>query len=213
MDACVVPGRLELPPVDGVTYRAFVDPSGGSADSMTLAIAHKEGERVVLDAVREHRPPFSPEAVVAELVAALKIYGVSIVHGDRYGGLWPREPFNKAGISYRPSDKPKSDLYRDLLPVLNSARVELLDNARLVAQLCGLERRTARGGRDSIDHAPGGHDDLANAVAGAILLAGIRRAGPRIRRLDPLNPHSGAMPRRGLSQYTGGDFGRWIRGG
>ena len=27
-------------------------------------------------------------------------------------------------------------------------------------------RRTARGGRDSIDHAPGGHDDLANAVAG-----------------------------------------------
>jgi hypothetical protein len=35
----------------------------------------------------------------------------------------------------------------------------------------GLERRTARGGRDSIDHAPGGHDDLANAVAGAVALA------------------------------------------
>jgi hypothetical protein len=29
-----------------------------------------------------------------------------------------------------------------------------------------LERRTARGGRDSIDHPPGAHDDLANAVAG-----------------------------------------------
>ena len=40
-----------------------------------------------------------------------------------------------------------------------------------LAQLCGLERRTARGGRDSIDHAPGGHDDLANAVAGAAALA------------------------------------------
>jgi hypothetical protein len=39
-----------------------------------------------------------------------------------------------------------------------------------VAQLCGRERRTARGGRDSIDHAPGGHDDLANAVAGAAAL-------------------------------------------
>ena len=40
-----------------------------------------------------------------------------------------------------------------------------------MAQLCGLDRRTARGGRDSIDHAPGGHDDLANAVAGAAALA------------------------------------------
>ena len=33
-------------------------------------------------------------------------------------------------------------------------------------QLCGLERRTARSGRDSIDPAPGAHDDIANSVAG-----------------------------------------------
>lgn len=45
---------------------------------------------------------------------------------------------------------------------------------RLLAQLFGLERRTARGGRDVIDHGPGGHDDLANAVAGA--LVGVGRA-------------------------------------
>ena len=57
------------------------------------------------------------------------------------------------------------------MPLLNSNRIELLDHPRLVAQLCGLERRTARGGRDSIDHAPGAHDDLANAVAGAAALA------------------------------------------
>jgi hypothetical protein len=43
-----------------------------------------------------------------------------------------------------------------------------LDVPRLHAQLVGLERRTARGGRDSIDHAPGAHDDLANAAAGAL---------------------------------------------
>jgi hypothetical protein len=40
-------------------------------------------------------------------------------------------------------------------PLLNSGRVELLDNSRLISQLCNLERRTARGGRDSIDHPPG----------------------------------------------------------
>jgi hypothetical protein len=52
---------------------------------------------------------------------------------------------------------------------LNSGRVELLDHLRLQAQLLALERRTARGGRDTIDHAPGCHDDLANAVAGALV--------------------------------------------
>jgi hypothetical protein len=37
----------------------------------------------------------------------------------------------------------------------------------LIAQIVGLERRVSRAGRDSIDHTPGGHDDIANAVAGA----------------------------------------------
>jgi hypothetical protein len=59
-------------------------------------------------------------------------------------------------------------LYLNLLPAINSGLVDLLDNDRLVAQLCALERRTARSGKDRIDHPPGGHDDLANAVAGAI---------------------------------------------
>jgi len=73
----------------------------------------------------------------------------------------------------RAAQKPKSDLYRDLLPAINSRKIDLLDHPRLLTQLVGLERRTARGGRDSIDHAPGAHDDLANAVAG--LCGGTRR--------------------------------------
>jgi hypothetical protein len=62
-----------------------------------------------------------------------------------------------------------------MLPLLNSGKVELLDHPRLVSQLCGLERRTARGGRDSIDHPPGQHDDIANAVAGAVLATDAKR--------------------------------------
>jgi hypothetical protein len=96
----------------------------------------------------------------------LKSYRVSRITGDRYAGEWPRERFREHGVSYEPAQKPKSDLYRDLLPIINSRKLDLLDNARLLTQLAGLERRTARGGRDSIDHAPGAHDDLANAVAG-----------------------------------------------
>jgi hypothetical protein len=53
---------------------------------------------------------------------------------------------------------------------VNAGHVELLDDRRLVAQLVSLERRTARGGRDSIDHSPGSKDNLANAVAGALTL-------------------------------------------
>jgi hypothetical protein len=171
IDSSIVPGRHELPRVAGVRYTAFVDPSGGSSDSMTLALCHAEGDRGVLDLVREVRPPFSPDAVVSEFAALLKAYGVASVRGDRYGGMWPRERFGAHGIEYLPADKPKSDLYRELLPLLNGGRAELLDHPRLAAQLCQLERRTARGGRDSIDHAPGGHDDLANCVAGALVAA------------------------------------------
>jgi hypothetical protein len=75
------------------------------------------------------------------------------------------------GVNYEPSEKPKSERYRDLLPLINSGAVDLLEHDRLVTQLTSLERRTARGGRDSIDHAPGAHDDVANAVAGALVTA------------------------------------------
>lgn len=164
--------RRELPPVTGTQYVAFVDPSGGSQDSMTVAIAHREGDdRAVLDAVRERKPPFSPDAVVDEFADLLSAYGVAEVVGDRYGGEWPRERFVVHGITYRPSEKPKSDLYREVLPAVNANRVELLDVPTLRAQFNGLERRTARGGKDSIDHGPGAHDDLCNAVAGALVMA------------------------------------------
>ena len=97
------------------------------------------------------------------------------VTGDRYAGEWPRERFRAHGIGYALSEAPKSDIYRGVLPLLNSRKTELLDLPRLATQLCGLERRPTRGGRESIDHAPGAHDDVANAVAGVLLLVGIRK--------------------------------------
>ena len=170
VDACIVPGRFELPPVAGTRYIAFTDPSGGSQDSMTLAVGHAESERAVLDLVRERKPPFSPESVVTEFAEDLKRYGVHEVVGDRYGGEWPRERFLTHGIHYRISEKTKSEIYQAALPMLNSGRVELLDNKTLRTQFIGLERRTSRGGKDSIDHRPGGRDDVVNAAAGVLTL-------------------------------------------
>ncbi|HEY5125879.1 MAG TPA: hypothetical protein VIJ35_01025, partial [Bradyrhizobium sp.] len=117
------------------------------------------------------RPPFAPTVAVAELVQLLKTYHVSSISGDRYAGEWPVEAFAKHDIRYEAAAAPKSTLYINFLPLLNSGRVDLLDNPRLVAQLVGLERHTARSGREGIDHAVGAHDDIANAVAGAAAFA------------------------------------------
>ena len=142
--------------------------------SFSMAIGHRENDVVIVDALRERKPPFSPEDVVAEFSELLKSYRISKIAGDRYAGEWPSEQFRKLGIAYEPAQKPKSDLYRDMLPIINSRKLDLLDDARLLTQLVGLERRTARGGRDSIDHTPGAHDDLANAVAGSCAVAAKR---------------------------------------
>ncbi len=171
VESRVIVGRFELPPIAGVTYTAFVDPSGGQSDSMTLGISHVEGERGVLDVLREREAPFSPDVVTAEFSELLKQYRVSQVTGDRYAGEWPREAFQKRGISYRTSGRNRSEIYLEFLPALMSAQVELLDSPRLKAQLVGLERHTARAGKDTVDHAPGGHDDVANSAAGALCLA------------------------------------------
>lgn len=169
VEAAVMPGRREVPPMPGMAHGGFFDGAGGSGtDSATLAIGHREGDSFLLDALREVRPPFSPEDVVRDFAALLRRYGVREVVGDRFAGEWPREVFRRAGIEYKLADRAKSDLYRDALPLLNSGAIELLDHPRLVAQIAGLERRTARGGRDSIDHAPNGHDDLANVVLGLV---------------------------------------------
>jgi hypothetical protein len=181
VEALVEPGVRERAPLTGLRYFGFVDPSGGSNDSFTLAIAHREGDAAILDCVREVRPPFSPESVVGEFATLLRTYRIVTVRGDRYAGEWPREQFRKRGITYRPAAKTRSELYVDLLPIVNSARAILLDHDRLVGQLASLERRTARAGRDSVAKAqiPGAHDDLANAVAGALDLALLRHAEPQ----------------------------------
>jgi hypothetical protein len=153
--ACVSLDVRERAPISGIRYLAFVDPSGGSADSFTISIAHKQDDVAVLDAVREVRPPFSPESVVGDFATLLKSYHLSTVVGDRYAGEWPREQFRKHDISYELSAKTKSDIYRDLLPAINSRNVDLLDHDRLVNQLVGLEsvskvmRRERCGGREA----------------------------------------------------------------
>ncbi|SMC70310.1 hypothetical protein SAMN06297251_10632 [Fulvimarina manganoxydans] len=187
VEAAIMPGTVVLPFVRGPSYRAFVDPSGGTSDSMTLAISHQENERVILDCVVERRPPFSPEDVVEEFCRVIKAYGLSKVTGDRYGGEWPRERFRMHGVQYEIASANRSELYLALVPILSSGRASLLDHDRLINQLIQLERRTSRNGRDSVDHPQGGHDDIANAVAGAFFATAM--PGPKLPSVTVGKPY------------------------
>jgi len=171
--SCVVSGVRERPFAARHTYHVFVDAAGGSGtDSYTMAIAHKEGDRVLIDAVREARPPFSPTDITAEFARLVKGYQVRWVRGDAYAGDWVADAWRQHGIGFRKSDWTKSQLYVDLLPLLNAAQIVLLDDDRAVNQITGLERRVKFGSRsETIDHPDRGHDDVANVIAGAAVTA------------------------------------------
>jgi hypothetical protein len=179
LDACTSPGVLERPRLLDVSYTAFLDVAAGSGrDSFAVAVAHlepRDGEApvVVLDAVREIRPPFDPISVTGEVALFLRrFYGVTVVQSDRYAGAWVVEAFQRHGVQVVQDAEPKSTLYLDALPVLNGRRCDLLDLPKLRAQFASLERRRRAGGRDVVDHPPGSHDDVANCVAGVLASAG-----------------------------------------
>lgn len=207
--SCVDVNVSERAPIPGVTYHAFVDPSGGTADPMALGIAHWDARLgcSVQDYVSQWEVPLDPDSVTVEMIDVLRKYGVRRVTGDHYAGEWPRAAFRKGGhakhcrmrqdeddacdcdsvwkVAYEVSEDTKSNIYRDFLPLLNSGTTRLLDVPRMHNQLTGLDRRTARGGHESIDHAPGAHDDLANVTAGVLRLAHAVKSRPKPYEKEP----------------------------
>jgi hypothetical protein len=157
-------------------YFAHCDPSGGRQDSMTLAIAHAEGDVVVLDLIREVRAPFNPASAVLDFSETIARYGLSQLRSDRYGAEWVVAAFRDHRVMCQPAEMAASDYYRELLPLINSRRVILLDDRRLIAQLESLERRVGALGKDQITHPPMAHDDIANSAAAALVAASRRPA-------------------------------------
>jgi hypothetical protein len=163
-------GRVALP---GIEYKAFVDVAGGSgSDSFACAVGHKrldEGREVcVLDAIFVVPPPFDPDDATLRCSAFLVPWRCRDVVGDNYAARWPVTAFAKHGIIYSASPLNRSELYLHVLPLFTAGRARLLDNPRIVDQFAGLRRKVGSGGRESVDHVRGAHDDLANAVAGVL---------------------------------------------
>jgi hypothetical protein len=200
-------------------YFAFTD--------FTLGISHLDDGVAVLDLTRECKPPFSHQNVVREFAATCRSYRCFEVSGDNYSREIVAGMYRDQGVAYRKSARTKSEIFLDLLPMMNSGRVELLDDTRLFQQLCGLERTVARAGRETVCKSAGNHDDVANSCAGSLCLAALaapalKYAPPIIITGAPYGSGSGLPPvinetpsgnpsvRYGEEYQTGGDSG-WLR--
>lgn len=197
------------PPQPDVLYHAFDDPSGGAHDSYTLGIAHQDtrSNNVILDLIREWFAPLNPFAVADEIAALLREYRCTEVTGDDYGKRWVSDAYAKIGITRRKSELDRSGIYLNVLPLFSSGRARLLDSPRLINQFANLERRTFPSGKDRIDHGRGGHDDLCNAAAGALVLAA--------KQVVDWNKHEFNVPiytgtRRNIPGQNGGEMMRVV---
>ncbi len=168
IETCVKRGRVELLPRSGISYRGFVDVSGGRQESSAVAIGHrnKDNGNAVLDYVKEYKSPHSPNSVITDMSEKLKRFKLRRVTADNYAAEFVVDSFSANGISCSKAKLSKSQIFLELLPQVCSQSVELLDNETLINQLSNLVRKTHSGGRDSVDHATGAMDDVANAVAG-----------------------------------------------
>jgi hypothetical protein len=172
---CVERDIRERPFEAGPRYEAFLDASSGRHDSLTLAIAHGKGQRVLLDVAYEWVAPFNPIEVTAEVAKALSRYRLTSVYGDSYAVGWVAAELKSNGINLRKAERDKSEIFLDGLPLLTSASVVLLDNQELITQLVNLQREVGKTGRDRIVKMRGFKDDLANAVMGAAVQVGLKR--------------------------------------
>jgi hypothetical protein len=164
VESCVVPGRFELPYSDLFEYAGATDPHGGGADEFAVSVCHREGNRIVQDAIRGYRGK-RPQDTVIEISALLKSYRIKRVVGDRYSGQWVRQAFLGQGIEYEVADITASESFLELLPLVNQGSIEILDERIQKGQLLSLERRKSKSGKDSLGHPASGHDDRANALA------------------------------------------------
>lgn len=174
IERAIIKGQTIVPARREFFYHAFCDSSEGlhhGGDSMTYAVAHMEARKVVLDAILESISPFDPGVVIQEIAELSRQYRIRKITQDRHAIAWIANDFRPYGIEVEISDKTKSQIYEHFGVVMNKNLVELLDNRRLKDQIINLQKYLRPGGMVKIDHVSGAHDDVINAVAGAVTLA------------------------------------------
>ena len=173
----MVQGRDVLP-YDGRTHRMFVDLAGGgggqdsAAACITKTLPDNKGAAVAW--LFEKKPPYDSEALVDFLVEKAREFGIGLITGDNFSGGVYASMFQKRGISYVVEKRTATVLYRQFAPVVTGNKVELPDPKKSLTVERGLNQLvslTKREGGEKITHASGEHDDVANVLAGGVLLS------------------------------------------
>src|SRR5262245_47240217 len=198
VDACTEWDVHERAPQPNVKYYAYADAASGTGkDSYALCISHVESDgSVVIDAIRERKPRFVPAQVIAEYAEPLQTYHVTEVHGNNYAAGFHSSEWANHPTPFRPCKDSTSDNYLGALPAFLARRVRLLDNATLRNQLTSLDSTVGAGDKETVTHPKHGnaHDDVAAAVAGAIMMA---LQAAKLAALEPkiVSPIAAGSPR------------------
>jgi hypothetical protein len=173
VENCVARGQTERPPKSELSYVASLD-AGFKSDSFAFSIASAEGERVVLDLVREWKPrkghPVQFGEVLQEIAATMRNYNCSTIFGDRVCSEPIRQTLLREGINFTEITtlgRRASGIFQTLRAKVIAGQLVLPDNPELVNQLKRLEITVGPGGSERCE-ASTGHDDLAVCAALAV---------------------------------------------
>jgi hypothetical protein len=171
IDAAIDDRPVELSPVAGTVYRAFVDVGGSGASEFSIAIGHRDvgRGRLIVDVVRSTPPGerYNVIETVAAYAALLRQYRINEVCGDHYGGSIPAACWRDANIRHVRSTFTKNELYIEAAGHFLRGLVSLPDMPRLITQLRLLERRVSAIGKDTVTSGKRA-DDMANVAAGVV---------------------------------------------
>jgi hypothetical protein len=118
-------------------------------DEMALAIGHIEGDTIFIDLVEAWTAETdgtrtTPDDALAQIIGICKEYRVKEIQGDKYNSGWIERDLEEFEFSICPLSK--SDLFLNLLPLVNNSKIRLPDDPVMLSQLKYLERKRGRHG-------------------------------------------------------------------
>lgn len=187
-----------LTPAPATAYEAAVD-TGFRRDRFVLGIAHRTGDRMIVDLVRYWTPekgaPLDEEEVVRETVEHLKAYNCDTAVADKYGDIQLQNDLRKDDIrlaAERQSTEEHNAVMKNLRSALRRGLIELPFDKAIRDDLLAL-RKMGNGSAMKIE-APrrkGFYDDISNVLAKLWM-----KLGPDAGKADLQALNSGAMKER-----------------
>lgn len=168
---------LVVEPANGHVYEAACDP-GTRGNAFTLAVAcmreTPRGMRRSIVLAREWRgstaKPLSPKAVLTEIAALVKPYGVDVLWSDQASGDALRDIAADIGMTLVPvatTQASKIDMFRNAQTLIRTDQVDLPPDPQVKQDLLGIRRRWTRSGATiELAKTPDGrHSDYAPSIA------------------------------------------------